>query len=176
MDTPSRIDTFVSTLREAHKAGLPSGYISNNPADKLITLTGDVSDLCWKIAVSSKYTATSTKIILADGIKRNATNIVNICIAELANLGHSSETAIELIATDGALWFWNLPLRPLNTLDQDTPPADRIQSIQISTGHLMEWWPNMLSPQNEADLNAERERSFINLAYEAACAIIAHNH
>ena len=34
----------------------------------------------------------------------------------------------------------------------------------------------MLSPQSEADLNAERERSFINLAYEAACATIAHNH
>lgn len=40
----------------------------------------------------------------------------------------------------------------------------------------MERWPNMLSSQNEADLNAERERAFINLAYEAACAIIAHNH
>lgn len=76
--------------------------------------------------------------------------------------------------TDGALWFWNLPLRPLNTLDQDTPSAERIQSLNVTTGQLMEWWPNMISPQGEADLNAERERTFTNLAYEAACAIIAY--
>lgn len=176
MDPTSRIDTFISVLREAHKTGLPSGYSSDNPADKLITLTGNVSDLCWEIAVGPKQTDPATKIIMADSIKHNATNIINICITELENLGHTTEDAIELIATDGALWFWNLPIQPLATLDQDTPPVDRIQSLQISTGHLTEWWPNMLSPQNEADLNAERERAFINLAYEAACAIIAHNH
>ena len=176
MDATSRIDTFISALREAHKAGPPASYTNDTPTDKLIALTGNVNDLCWEIAVDAKLTAPSAKIISADGIKHNATNIVNICIAELKNLDHSTESAIELIATDGALWFWNLPLRPLNTLDQDTPPVDRIQSLQISTGHLMEWWPNVLSPQNEADLNAERERSFINLAYEAACATIAHTH
>nr|DAK85162.1 MAG TPA: hypothetical protein [Caudoviricetes sp.] len=176
MDTTSRIDTFISVLREAHKAGLPSGYSSDNPTYKLITITGKISDLCWEIAITAKQTEPATKIIMADSIKRNAATIINICIAELENLGHATEDAIELIANDGALWFWSLPLRPLNTLDQDTPPDERIQSLQISTGHLMEWWPNMLSPQNEADLNAERERAFINLAYEAACAIIAHNH
>ena len=176
MDPTSRIDTFISVLHEAHKAGLPSGYSSDNPADKLITLTDNVSDLCWEIAVTDKLAGPATKIIRADSVKHNATNIINICITELENLSHTTEHAIELIANDGALWFWNLPLRPLATLDQDTPSVDRIQSLQISTGHLMERWPNMLSSQNEADLNAERERAFINLAYEAACAIIAHNH
>lgn len=174
MDTISRIDTFISVLREAHKAGLPSGYSSDNPADKLITLTGNISDLCWGIAVTTKQADPANKIILADAIKHDATNIINICITELENLGHSTESAIELIATDGALWFWSLPLRPLNTLDQDTPPAERIQSLNIATGQLMEWWPNMISPQDEVDLNAERERAFTNLAYEAACAIIAY--
>lgn len=176
MTPVSRIDTFVNTLREASEAGLPASYTSDPATDKLITLTGNVSDLCWEIAVGAKQADPATKIIMADSIKYNATNIINICIAELANLNHSSETAIERIATDGALWFWSLPLRPLSTLDQDTPPAERIQSLQISTGHLMEWWPNMLSHQNEAHLNEERERTFVNLAYEAACAIIAHNH
>lgn len=176
MDPTSRIDTFISVLHEAHKAGLPSGYSSDNPTDKLITITGNISDLCWEIAVTDKQADPANKIIMADNIKHNATNIINICIAELENLGHATEDAIELIANDGALWFWNLPLRPLATLDQDTPSVDRIQSLQISTGHLTEWWPNMLSPQNEADLNAERERAFINLAHEATCAIIAHTH
>lgn len=175
MNAINRIDMFISVLREAHKAGLPASYTNDNPTDKLITLTGSISGLCWEIAVIDKQIDTANKIITADSIKYNATNIINICITELKNLGHTTEHAIELIATDGALWFWSLPLQPLNTLDQDTPPVDRIQSLQISTGHLMEWWPNMLSPQNEADLNAERERSFINLAYEAACATIAHN-
>lgn len=176
MTSVYRIDTFVNTLREASKAGLPTQYSSDTPTDKLITLTGNVSDLCWKIAVTDKQADPANKIIMADGIKHNATNIVNICIAELKNLGHSSETAIELITTDGALWLWSLPLRPLSTLDQDTPPAERIQSLQVSTGYLMEWWPNKLSPQNEAHLNEERERVFVNLAYEAACAIIAYTH
>lgn len=176
MNTTDRIDTFVSVLRKACKAGQPSGYSSDNPTDKLITLTGNVSDLCWEIAVVAKQADPANKIIMADSIKHNATNIVNICITELKNLGHTTEDAIELIATDGALWFWNLPLQPLSTLDQDTPTVDRIQSLQISTGHLMEWWPNMLSPQNEVDLNAERERAFINLAYEATCAIIAYTN
>jgi len=176
MDTINRVDTFISVLREARKAGLPVGYANDNTTDKLITLTGSVSDLCWEIAVTDKQVDPANKIIMADSIKHNATNIINICIAELENLGHTTEDAIELIATDGALWFWSLPLRPLNTLDQDTPPVDRIQSLQISTGHLMEWWPNMLSPQGEVDLNAERERAFTTLAYEATCSIIAHNH
>lgn len=176
MNTACRIDAFISTLREAHKAGLPSGYSDDNPTDKLITLTGNVSDLCWEIAVTDKQASPANKIIMADSIKHNATNIINICITELENLGHTTEDTIELIATDVAPWFWNPPLRPLNTLDQDTPPVDRIQSLQISTGHLMEWWPNMLSPQNEVDLNAERERAFINLAYEATCAIIAYTN
>lgn len=176
MNAIDRINTFISTLREACKAGPPASYTNDNPAGKLITLTGSVSDLCWEIASAPKQAGPATKIITADSAKHNATNIINICITELKNLGHTTEGAIELIATDGALWFWNLPLQPLSTLDRDTLPVDRIQSLQISTGHLMEWWPNMLSPQGEVDLNAERERAFINLAYEAACAIIAHTH
>lgn len=40
----------------------------------------------------------------------------------------------------------------------------------------MEWWPNMISPQNEACLNEEREQAFVNLAYEATCAIIAYDN
>lgn len=176
MNTIDRINTFISTLREAREAGLPATYSSNTPTDKLITLTGNVSDLCWEIAVADKQASPATKIITADSIKHNATNIINICITELENLGRTTEHAIELIATDGALWFWSLPLRPLNTLDQDTPPAKRIQSLQISTGRLMEWWPNMLSPQNEAHLNEERERAFVNLAYNATCAIIAYTY
>lgn len=176
MNAIARIGIFISTLREASKAGLPASYTNDNPTDKLITLTGNVSCLCWEIAAVSKQTDPATKTITADSIKHNATNIINTCITELVNLGYTAENAIELIATDGALWFWDLPLRPLNTLDQDTSPADRIQSLQIATGHLMEWWPNMLSPENEVDLNAERERTFIDLAYEATCAIIAHSH
>ena len=174
MNDINRIDAFIKTLREAYKAGMPHNYNNGSPTDKLIILTGNVNDLCWEIAATTKRSARSNKTTTTDSIKHNATNIINICIAELKNLGLTTEGTIELIATDGALWFWNLPLRPLNTLDQDTPHVDRIQSLQISTGRLTEWWPNKLSPQNEADLNAERERVFIDLAYEAACAIIAH--
>lgn len=176
MNTIDRINTFISTLREASKAGLPAQYSSDTLTDKLITLTGNVSDLCWEITVTDKQADPANKIIMADSIKHNATNIINICITELENLGHTTESAIELIATDGALWFWSLPLRPLRTLDQDTPPAERIQSLQIATGQLMEWWPNKISPQNNVELNSELERTFTNLAYEATCAIIAHNN
>lgn len=176
MDTISRIDTFVSALREAHKAGQPASYASDTPTDKLITLTGNISDLCWEIAVTDKQIDPAHKIIMADSIKHNATNIINICITELENLGHSTESAIELIATDGALWFWSLPQYPLNKLDQDVPPVDRIQSLYITMGSLMEWWPNKITPQIGLGLNSERERKFINIAYEAACATIAHNH
>lgn len=103
MNTIDRIDTFISTLREARKTGLPAAYSSDTPTDKLITLTGNVSDLCWEIAVTDKQASPATKIIMADSIKHNATNIINICITELKNLGHTTESAIELIATDGAL-------------------------------------------------------------------------
>ena len=173
MNTINRIDTFISVLREARKAGLPSGYRSDNPTDKLITLTGNISDLCWEIAAITKQADPSNKIITADSIKYSATNIINICITELKNLGRTTESAIELIATDSALWFWSLSQYPSNKLDQDTPPADRIQSLCVATGNLMEWWPNKISSQNNAYLNSERERTFANLAYEAACATIA---
>lgn len=176
MNTTNRIDTFVGILRKACKEGQPTGYASDTPADKLITLTGNVSDLCWEIAVTDKQADPANKIIMADSIKYNATNIINICITELKNLGHTTEDTIELIATDGALWFWSLPQYPLNKLDQDIPPVDRIQSLYVTTGLLTEWWPNKITPQIGLDLNSEREREFINLAYEAACATIAHNH
>lgn len=173
MNTINRIDMFISILREARKAGLPSWYSSDNPTDKLTTLTDNISDLCWEIAATAKQADPSNKIITADSIKHNATNIINICITELENLGYATENAIELIVTDGALWFWNLNQYPLNKLDQDVDPADRIQSLCVATGNLMEWWPNKISPQNNAYLNSERERTFTNLAYEAACATIA---
>ena len=176
METIDRVDTFINTLREAHKAGQPTGYASDTPADKLITLTGNVSDLCWEITVTDKQSDPANKIIMADSIKHNATNIINICIAELKNLGHTTEGAIELIATDGALWFWSINQHPLDKLDQDTPADERIQSLYIATGLLMEWWPNKISPQINIELNSELERTFVNLAYEATCAIIAHNH
>lgn len=175
MEAIDRIDTFINTLREAHKAGQPTGYASDTPADKLITLTGNVSDLCWEIAVTDKQSDPANKIIMADSIKHNATNIINICIAELKNLGHTTESAIELIATDGALWFWSINQHPLDKLDQDTPTDERIQSLYIATGLLTEWWPNKISPQINIELNSELERAFVNLAYEATCAIIAHN-
>ena len=176
MNTINRIDTFISTLRIAHKIGGPSTYSSDTTTDKLVTLTGNVSDLCWSLAVANKYSNLANKSILADGIKHDATNIVNICIAELKNLGHTTESAIELIATDGALWFWDANQHPLDKLDQDIDPIDRIQSIHVATGHLMEWWPNKISPQINIELNSELERTFTNLAYEATCAIIAHNN
>ena len=176
MNTTDRIDTFISTLREARKAGPPATYSSDTPTGKLVTLTGNVSDLCWNVAVATKHSNPANKCILADRIKHDATNIVNICIAELKNLGHTTESAIELIATDGALWFWSSNQHPLDKLDQDVNPVDRLQSINVTTGDLLEWWPNKIAPQIALDLNAERERTFTNLAYEATCAIIAHTH
>lgn len=176
MNDINRIATFTATLREASKAGLPYGYSSDNPMDKLITLTGNISDLCWGLAVATKQVDPATKIIMADGIKHNAMNVVNICIAELEALGRATEDAIELITKDGALWFWSLSQHPLNKLDQDVSPADRIQSINVAMGNLLEWWPNKISPQNNVEPGSERERTFINLAYEATCAIIACDH
>lgn len=176
MNTVGRIDAFISILREALKAGLPSGYSDGNPTDKLITLTGNVNDLCWELAAATKLTDPSNKIIAADGIKYNATNIIAICITELENLGHPSENAIELIATDGALWFWSLIDHPLNKLDQDIHVDERIQSLHVAAGQLTEWWPTKISPLTNTERKDELERAFVNLTYEATCAIIAHNH
>lgn len=168
-----RIDAFIKTLREAYKAGMPHNYNNGSPTDKLIILTGNVNDLCWEIAATTKRSARSNKTTTTDSIKHNATNIINICITELKNLDHTTEDTIELIATEGALWFWSITQHPLDKLDKDVPPADRIQSLYVATGNLMEWWPNKISTQNNAYLNSERERTFTNLAYEAACATIA---
>lgn len=176
MDATSRIDTFISVLREASKAGPPASYTNDNPTDKLIALTGNIGDLCWEIAAAPKQAGPATKIITADSIKHNATNIVNICVAELANLNHSSETAIELIATDGALWFWSLNAPPLNKLDQEVNPIERIQSVNVAMGNLAEWWPTDISPENPIEPADELERVFVNLAYNATCAIIAYTN
>nr|DAP76103.1 MAG TPA: hypothetical protein [Caudoviricetes sp.] len=176
MSDTARIDTFIATLREASKTEPPYNYDHGSPTDKLITLTGNVNDLCWELAAATKLTAPSYKIIAADGIKHNATNIIAICIAELKNLGHTTEGAIELIATDSALWFWSLDQHPLNKLDRNINPADRIQSLNVAAGQVTEWWPTKISPLTNIDRNDEIERTFTNLAYEAACATIAHNH
>lgn len=176
MKTIDRIDTFISTLRIAHKTGVLSTYNDSTPIDKLVTLTCNVSDLCWEIAARAKQVDPITKMASADSIKHNATNIINICITELKNLGRTTESAIELIATDGALWFWGIDQHPLDKLDQDINPIDRIQSLHVATGLLTEWWPNKISPQTNTEPNFKLEQTFTNLAYEAACAIIAHNN
>lgn len=103
MDDITRIDTFVKTLQEASATEPPPIYNYSDPTGKLIALTGDVYDLCWEIAATVKHADPSSKIVSADSIKYDATNIINICITELKNLGHTTESAIELIATDGAL-------------------------------------------------------------------------
>ena len=176
MSDIDRIDTFIKTLREAYKAGMPRNYNNGSPTDKLIILTGNVNDLCWEIAATTKRSTHSNKTTTTDSIKHSATNIISICIAELKNLGHTTEDAIELIGTEGALWFWSITQHPLDKLDKDVPPADRIQSLYVATGDLMEWWPNKISPQNNVYLKSEIERTFANLAYEAACATISTNH
>jgi len=172
MSNPTRALTFLNTLREAHRTGRLDDYSNETPTEKLITLTGNVNDLCWEIAATSTPYNQATSI---DGIKHYATNIINICIEELKNLGRGDEDTIELIATDGALWFWSLNQTPLNALDQDTSTIKRIQSLHVSLGDLTDWWPNKISPQNTDTPDAERERAFVNLAYEATCAIIATN-
>ena len=176
MNTTTRIATFINTLRESIKTEAPVDYSAGDHVDKLTILTGNVNDLCQKIAAATKHTDPSNEIIAKDNIKHSATNIINICITELENLGHTTEDAIELIATDGALWFWSLNSYPLDTLDQDTPAIYRIQSIYVATGCLTEWWPNKISPQVNVELNSKLIPAFTNLAYEATCAIIAHTH
>lgn len=177
MDTVSRINTFVKTLREACSATLPGDYNNKTPEDKFITLAGNVYDLCREIMAVTKTTSPANKVITADSIKYNATNIINICVAELEAIGRTNEFAIELIATDGALWFWDLDTPPLNKLDQEIDPIERIQSINVSLGNLAECWPIDIShkilPPDPAE---KREQVFVNLAYEATCAIIAHDH
>lgn len=176
MNAIARIDTFINTLREASKTEPPCNYSRGNPTDKLITLTGNVNDLCWELGAATKLTDPSNKIIAADRIKYNATNIIAICIAELKNLGHAMEGIIELIATDGALWFWGLNSHPLNKLDQDIPVDERIQSLYVAVGQLTEWWPTKISPITNTERKDELDRAFVNLAYEATCAIIAYDH
>lgn len=108
---------------------------------------GNVNDLCWEIVAATKRTSPANKIITADSIKHNATNIINISIAELKNLGHTTESAIELIANDGALWCWSFVNYPLDTLDRDIAPLDRIQSVLNAIGQLTEWWPSKITPR-----------------------------
>lgn len=176
MNAIARIDTFVKTLREACSATLPGDYNNQPPADKFITLTGNLCDLCWEIMAATKTTSPANKVIAADSIKYNATNIINICVAELEAIGHTNEFAIELIVTDGALWFWDLDTPPLNKLDQEVDPIERIQSLNVSLGNLAECWPIDIAYENPLEPAEKREQAFVNLAYEATCAIIAHDH
>lgn len=74
MSDTARIDTSTNTIREASKTEPPYNYSHGNPTDKLITLTGNVNDLCCELAAATKLTDPSYKIIAADGIKYNATN------------------------------------------------------------------------------------------------------
>ncbi len=176
MNPTNRIDSFVKTLREACSTKLPGDYNNQPPADKFTTLTGNLYDLCWEIAAATKITSPANKIIAAERIKYSATNVINICVAELKALGHTGEAAIELIATDGALWFWNLNAHPLNKLDQEVNPLERIQSLNVATGDLAEWWPIDISPENPIEPADKLEQVFVNLAYEATCAFIAATH
>lgn len=176
MTDADRIDTFINTLREANSTESSGNYNTQSPAGKLITLIENTYNLAWSLALTIKQNANYVATVTAGSIKRNATNIINICITELENLGLTTESAIKLIATDGALWFWSLNLPPLTTLDQYTPPTERIQSLHVAIGNLAEWWPIDISPENPIEPTDKLEQVFVNLAYEATCAIIAHTN
>jgi hypothetical protein len=100
MDTTNRTETFTNTLREACSTRLLGDYNNQPPIDKFITLTGNLYDLYWEIMADAKTTHPAKKIIAADRIKYNATNVINICVAELKNLGHTNEATCTLIAHD----------------------------------------------------------------------------
>lgn len=172
----TRINTFIKTLREARSTKLPGDYNNQPPVGKFATLFGNLYDLCWEISAATKLTDTANKIIAADQIKYNATNVIAICVTELKAIGRADEAVIELIAIDGALWFWSLNAPPLNKLDQEIDPIERIQSLTVAMGNLAEWWPIDISPENPLEHDEKLEQVFVNLAYEATCAIIAHNH
>lgn len=171
----TRINTFIKTLRESCSTKLPGDYNNQPPVDKFITLFGSLRDLCWEISAATKIVDPANKIITTDRIKYNATNVIAICAAELKALGRADEATIELIAIDGALWFWNLNTPPLNKLDQEIDPIERVQSLTVAMGNLAEWWPIDISPENPTEPTEKLEQVFVNLAYEATCAIIAHN-
>lgn len=176
MDDTARIDIFIDTLRDAAKADPPGNYNHEDPLNKLVTLTGSVNDLCWEVAACTRRSDAANKTVAADTIKHNATNIISICVAELESLGYTAEEAIKLITTDGALWFWRLNAPPLNRLDQAADPIERIQSLYAATGDLTEHWPVDISFQNPIEPANDVECAFVNLAYEATCAIIGTSH
>lgn len=168
-----RTTDFINTLREASQLGAPNEYEPGKPIQNLAVLSDIVNTLCWHIDVATKQTAPVPAALIKKEIERAATKAINICITELTHLGHSTDSAIELIATDGALWFWNTDTKPLNTLDLKTSHALRIQSLLVAAGQVAEWWPNKIPPQENCDLRAEHERVFVNLAYEVTCVILA---
>jgi hypothetical protein len=168
-----RTTDFFNTLREVNKLGAPNEYEPGKPIQNLAVLSDIVNTLCWHIDVATKQTAPAPAAHIKKEIERAATKAINICITELTHLGRSTDGAIELITTDGALWFWNIDTKPLSTLDLKTNYALRIQSLLVAAGQVAEWWPNKISPQENCDLPAEQERVFVNLAYEATCAILA---
>ena len=176
MDDTTRIDIFTDTLRDTAKAGSPGNYNHKGPLDKLVTLTGNVNELCWEVAARTKRSDAANKIISADRIKHHATNIISICVDELESLGHTTEEAIKLIAIDGALWFWSLNASPLNCLDQEVDPIERIQSLYVAMGDLAVHWPVGASSRNPVEPADDVQRVFVNLAYEATCAIIGISH
>ena len=175
MATPSNHDREAeihATLNIIHNNGTPVEYDAN-PLITLIVIADSVATLCWNIETVLHLPAPPHPTgIAAQDIIEEATKIAGICLAEIDEMHKGIKRAGITIVSDCA----ESSLRggyPLDSLDIDIDPAERIKRLIEALGDAAPYWVHT-GDANGTEIGY-REETIAMLAYHATCAIIATN-
>lgn len=167
MTTPSTTEreaTIYSTIRTVHSLGTPTNY-SDNTTINLIELTNEVATLAEEILANTGPDATASY-----RLDNSASIIAAFCFTELDKMDKEANAASITEVQDAA----EDTIRsghPLDRLDLNLPPAERIARLIEAIGQLAPYWQLESNP-SPAEVQYRKEYLAM-LAYHAICAIIA---
>lgn len=161
-----REDTILLTIRTIHTLGTPRRY-SNNPTANLIELTSQVVTLAEEIRANTSPDKPSSY-----RLNNSASAIAAFCFTELDKMDEGTKAA-SITEVQGAAEYAIRSGYPLDRLDLDLNPTERIARLIEAIGHLAPYW-QLRSTPSPAEVHYRREY-LATLGYHAICAIISAN-
>lgn len=172
MSTPSiseRERRVYSTLSTIHSLGAPSGYGSDRTLN-LVNLTGEVAALVQDIDALSRDDSRAG--VLGRSIDSRAAVVAAFCLTELdamqPGVRRAGVSDAQACAEHSMRCGW-----PLDRLDTDIDPSERIARLIEALGQLAPYWILRDNP-SPAELRYRNE-TLSMLVYQAVAALIATN-
>jgi len=169
MSTPSiteREQSIYKTIRDLHSLGTPTTYSDNNIAN-LIELTQAVETLIEDI-----HNTPRSRYPDPHDADNSPAIVATICLTELDRM-HEDINEFSISITQDCAERTLRSGRPLDQLDLNIAPNERIMRLLEALGEAAPYW--ISGGLNETE-RSYREENIAMLAYQAAAVIVSSRH